>query len=371
MSDDNADTSQIVGDTADDFSSIEKRTSVYFHELKGHLYSNGYYRPGTGWVLTDWLTHYTGDAEHSFEVAKDTARDFHSSLNFSGAFYVINEMLEIGGSKGIARIGSSDVIRFKFTTVTGRNGDYPRPDGETVISTTAKDIYRKNGIGYLLESSGGTTTVRWSSDLITWNTLFTCTTGTTPVYAMAIANGDVWFTGGVNLYRVPGPAFGGLPTGFNTAPVATGESYATDFGVPIALSAGSKGVLPNDTDGNGDKLKASVATAPASGNLALEGNGRFTYTPNPGFSGNDSFVYSASDGIASANADGSVTLTLRYPKSTPSATVTMEWTASLLPGSWSSTGVTAETPDTATGLYSRSFTAPPGSSPMFVRLKTQ
>ena len=266
VSTDDLATWNIVGDSNNDFSTLDNRTSLYFYELKGHLFSSGFYS-SSPWVISGWLTHYTGDAEHSFEIAHDTSSDFHSLLNentpFGKTYIRIEDMLELGGEKGILLTGS-EVFRLGFTTVSGRNGEYPRPDGETRISTTARTILRKNGIGYILECSGTTVKVRWSSDLINWNTLFTSTKGGGSfTRGLEIANGNVFYAGGTdgkNIYRVPGASFGGLPTGFNAAPVANVNSYSTDTGTPIVINAGKQGILPDDTDGNGDKLSSSLVT---------------------------------------------------------------------------------------------------------------
>ncbi|WP_233079769.1 Ig-like domain-containing protein [Rheinheimera soli] len=68
-------------------------------------------------------------------------------------------------------------------------------------------------------------------------------------------------------------------------------------------------VLANDVDLKGVGLTASLVTAPAHGVLNLNANGHFSYSPNLNFYGQDSFVYSASNGIRSAQATVLVTVT--------------------------------------------------------------
>lgn len=68
-------------------------------------------------------------------------------------------------------------------------------------------------------------------------------------------------------------------------------------------------VLVNDVDLKGVGLTASLVTAPAHGVLNLNANGHFSYSPNLNFYGQDSFVYSASNGIRSAQATVLVTIT--------------------------------------------------------------
>ena len=55
-------------------------------------------------------------------------------------------------------------------------------------------------------------------------------------------------------------------------------------------------MLDNDSDGNDDPLTAALASAPEHGDLMLDGDGSFTYTPDADFNGSDSFTYRAGDG---------------------------------------------------------------------------
>lgn len=57
------------------------------------------------------------------------------------------------------------------------------------------------------------------------------------------------------------------------------------------------GVLDNDSDPDGDTLEAVLETEPVNGQLTLNPNGSFTYTPDVGFVGADTITYRASDGI--------------------------------------------------------------------------
>ena len=107
-------------------------------------------------------------------------------------------------------------------------------------------------------------------------------------------------------------------TATNRPPVGTPEDYTTPH--DTALVVNDPGVLGNDSDPDGDALTAGVATGPAHGTLALSVNGGFTYTPDPGYSGPDSFVYAASDGWTSS-PDTTVTLTVTPPAPAYAATV--------------------------------------------------
>ena len=81
----------------------------------------------------------------------------------------------------------------------------------------------------------------------------------------------------------------------NVPPVAVADEYSTDFETPLVVEVAS-GVLSNDTDGDvGDVLSAVLDSDVSNGTLTLESDGSFTYTPEAGFSGTDSFDYVAND----------------------------------------------------------------------------
>jgi hypothetical protein len=56
-------------------------------------------------------------------------------------------------------------------------------------------------------------------------------------------------------------------------------------------------VLRNDTDIEGTPLEAVLSAGPKHGTVTQDANGALVYTPNLGFSGSDSFIYRASDGL--------------------------------------------------------------------------
>ncbi len=98
----------------------------------------------------------------------------------------------------------------------------------------------------------------------------------------------------------------------NDVPTATGESYDADQGAPFTTTLGVDDLLLNDSDIDGDLLTVNTAavSGPANGNISLSSDGTFTYTPNAGFHGIDSFVYAVEDGNGgSAEATATITVT--------------------------------------------------------------
>jgi hypothetical protein len=89
-------------------------------------------------------------------------------------------------------------------------------------------------------------------------------------------------------------------TPVNDAPVAVND----DATVAQDSGANTINVLANDVDLDGDTLTISASTAAANG-TAVCGASICTYTPNAGFSGGDSFTYTASDPSA-ANSTATV-----------------------------------------------------------------
>jgi len=77
----------------------------------------------------------------------------------------------------------------------------------------------------------------------------------------------------------------------NKAPVAAPDPAQTEVGVAITVA-----VLTNDHDDDGDALAVILVGAAANGSVTLNSGGTVTYTPNAGFTGQDQFLYTISDG---------------------------------------------------------------------------
>lgn len=81
----------------------------------------------------------------------------------------------------------------------------------------------------------------------------------------------------------------------NDAPVGAADIYSVRVDTPLTVEP-QNGVLRNDTDVDNGSLTALLVSPPEDGELILNANGSFTYTPVTGFSGVRSFTYRASDG---------------------------------------------------------------------------
>lgn len=85
------------------------------------------------------------------------------------------------------------------------------------------------------------------------------------------------------------------------APVAVADSYSVAAGTTLTVTAAT-GVLANDTDADGNTLTATLVGNTSSGTLTLNSDGSFTYTPESGFQGSDTFTYTAHDGLVDSAA---------------------------------------------------------------------
>jgi VCBS repeat-containing protein len=94
----------------------------------------------------------------------------------------------------------------------------------------------------------------------------------------------------------------------NDPPVAVDDSY--NGSEDTALNVATPGVLVNDTDVDGDTLTAGLDTDVSNGSLTLNADGSFSYTPDPGFTGSDSFIYAVSDGVLVDTATVTITVDL-------------------------------------------------------------
>jgi len=81
---------------------------------------------------------------------------------------------------------------------------------------------------------------------------------------------------------------------------AVDDSYTTNQGSTLTASS-EEGVLINDIHPENAALTAVLVDPVKNGNLEFSANGSFSYTPNMGFVGPDSFTYQAYDGTSYTN----------------------------------------------------------------------
>lgn len=109
-----------------------------------------------------------------------------------------------------------------------------------------------------------------------------------PAEQVEILIGD-WWTWYWN--RIPG----------NNPPLTIEDVYTINNGTKLNVGF-SQGVIANDVEPNGDVLLARISQGPMNGVVEMASDGSFSYTPNPGFTGTDSFTYVVSDSSFTSNS---------------------------------------------------------------------
>lgn len=95
------------------------------------------------------------------------------------------------------------------------------------------------------------------------------------------------------------------------APVAVTDIGTTPYETPLVVAAA--GVMTNDS---GDGISVTANTNGTHGTASVSANGAYTYTPNAGYSGPDSFTYTITDSLG-RTAEGTVNITVSPPTSVP------------------------------------------------------
>jgi Bacterial Ig domain len=104
----------------------------------------------------------------------------------------------------------------------------------------------------------------------------------------------------------------------NSAPVAVDDSFTTLRDTTLTVDA--PGVLANDSDPERDAFFALLILdqGPLRGKVDLfKDNGSFTYIPDPGFVGTDSFAYFAFDSFGGVSEPTTVTITVTEANQPP------------------------------------------------------
>ncbi|KXW63489.1 hypothetical protein MPHL43070_01960 [Mycolicibacterium phlei DSM 43070] len=116
-------------------------------------------------------------------------------------------------------------------------------------------------------------------------------------------NGELSSTGRVDIVITP----------VNRAPVGVDDAYTTSEDTAVTGN-----VLTNDRDPDGDAVTAVLDTPAAHGDVELNADGSFTYTPHADYHGEDTFTYTVSDGQG-GTADSTVTITVNPVNDAPVA----------------------------------------------------
>ncbi len=175
-----------------------------------------------------------------------------------------NDMLQGGGGNDLLEGGDGD------NTLAGGQGN------DRVVGGVGANVLSGGGGNDILEDGGGQNTIIGGSGSNTF------------------IQGD-----GVNAFAAePG----------STIPEVYAERYETIEGTPLVVTT-EVGVLQNDVNPTAAPLGAVNLVDAQNGDVILNVDGSFTYVPNDGFSGIDSFLYQAS-GEGGESSQATVTITV-------------------------------------------------------------
>ena len=91
----------------------------------------------------------------------------------------------------------------------------------------------------------------------------------------------------------------------NPTPSAGDDTFSTPQDTALVAV-----VTANDSDPDGDALSYTLDTGASNGTASIDSAGQFTYTPNAGYTGPDSFTYTVTDADgASTTATVNLTVT--------------------------------------------------------------
>jgi uncharacterized repeat protein (TIGR01451 family)/gliding motility-associated-like protein len=96
-----------------------------------------------------------------------------------------------------------------------------------------------------------------------------------------------------------------LPEPSENTVTANNDTATTESGQAVNIN-----VVANDFDMEGDAFTVTSNTQPANGTLVNNGNGTFTYTPNAGFEGVDTFTYTICDDVTPTPACDTATVAI-------------------------------------------------------------
>ena len=180
------------------------------------------------------------------------------------------------------------------------------PDSYTTAVNTALNVAAPGVLGNDISNGGGAMTAELV-DPVTSGALVLNANGSFTFTPSSGFTGEAIFRyRAVNSFGAGNTASVTLTVG-GTLPTTADDGYSTGAGVPLNVPV--PGILGNDTSNGGGPLSAQLVNTTMNGILTLAADGSFSYSPNPGFAGADSFRYRAVNNVGSGN-EASVTITV-------------------------------------------------------------
>jgi hypothetical protein len=315
---------------------------------------NWRYTPNPGAVGTDSFTIVVDDGRGGIATSvisitidtPPTVADYNMSINYnalvSGAVVGSDADKDLltyskgsDPSKGIVKVnsdgtwvytpnaGATGTDSFTIVVVDGHGGSATSLINITIDTPPTVPNYNKTT--FYNRSVLGTVI---GKDTDSGDTL-TYTKGIDPIKGTAIVNSDgTWIytpntgaTGSDSFTVVVRDGHGGSAISIIRITIITDDSKNINFNTPVSgIASGS--------DIDGDTLTYSKGSSPTKGTAAVDSYGNWTYTPNPGATGKDSFTIVVSDGCGGSTTSN-ISITIDTPPTVPNYQRTTPYNTSL------------------------------------------
>ncbi|MCX7111605.1 MAG: Ig-like domain-containing protein [Proteobacteria bacterium] len=230
------------------------------------------------WTFSDGRTALVGATQNN--VPFNTAGDVTVTLTAVDATNNLIDPIHSDTTTGAAYPETQRIIHVSNAPTVGVNDSYTVQAGKT-LNVSAPGVMTNDTGTAPLKAVLGTSVAHGSLSL--------SNTGAFSYTPLASYSGSDSFT-----YTATNGVLTSQPTTVtinvaSVAPTANADYYSVQPGITPSVVA--QGVLSNDL-GSGT-VTAVLGTNVTKGSLSLNSDGSFSYTPNTGFTGNDSFTYLA------------------------------------------------------------------------------
>ena len=204
------------------------------------------------------------------------------------------------GSEEFPEFSNSSYVDIAAVFVNGQNVALFNNDPTQPLSVIQRNI----DTGAFIDNSNGSIPLEYNGVSVRLQVSAPIQQGINTIKIGIADTGDEALDSGlfVGNFQVTGGTGSG---GINIPPVALDDVATTLAGVATTIA-----VLANDTDSNGSIVSTQLASGPTNGMVEVHADNTITYTPNAGFTGEDSFTYSAIDDGGALSDPATVTVTV-------------------------------------------------------------
>ncbi|HCT30888.1 MAG TPA: hypothetical protein DIW31_09175, partial [Bacteroidales bacterium] len=271
---------------------------------------SGAYISGTGvWTI--------GNLANGTSASLDITAKVNASGNYTNSASVTADQPDPSTGDNTASINTTPVAQSNLTIVKTVNNSTPNVGVNVVFTLTVTNNGPSNASGvkatdalpsgYIYVSDNGSGAYNSSTGLWTIGNLNNGSTVTLDIIASVNATGNYTNTATVTGDQADPSSddeTSSVSTTPNFIPVATNDITNTNQDTPVTID-----VLSNDTGLNDGPVVVTITVNPTNGTYVVNADNTITYTPNSGFTGNDSFTYKICDNNGDC-ATATITITV-------------------------------------------------------------